>query len=518
MTRLVFILGVASATAWVAACHHHDEQDGHGHPHADGSAHAEEPPEPEPISITQWTERYELFVEIPPPVKDKPISYHAHVTRLSDFQAVTEGRFVVRYQDAAGKLAREHAQVGVKRPGIFVFEGEGLPVGEYSVAMQYEHEGLTDTWDCGKIEVLAADPPPAAETADTSITFLKESQWKIAFRTAWAEERPVRRQLELPGVVEPAGSDQLTIGAPTGGRFVHDAKRALTVGLKVEKGDVLGIIVPNVADEDFSRLSFAVEDAAIAKKQNDNEIARVTPLVEKGLLPEKRLIELKNEAELLSSRLRLAQQRIGALTGDGKKGLQVKADMSGLIAEVVVTNGETVASGAPLVRLGGDKSLWVRARTFARGPFDAAEPATVRAQAQAPVDLGPLGAKFLSPSPTIDPSTRVGTWLVDLGSKTEAFPPELRVGASVVLTVRFGAAEPRTVVPRGAVVEIDTRPYVFVQIDGEHFEKRPVTVGPEDLGFIPVLRGVEQRERVVTVGGFDIHLAAVMGTVESHRH
>ena len=76
----------------------------------------------------------------------------------------------------------------------------------------------------------------------------------------------------------------------------------------------------------------------------------------------------------------------------------------------------------------------------------------------------------------------------------------------------------RIVVPRGAVVEIDTRPYVFVQIDGEHFEKRAVQVGPPDVGFIPILRGVEKEERVVTVGGFDIHLAAVMGTVESHRH
>ncbi len=504
--------------AGLAACHGHGEN-GHDHDaHGDASAHAEEAAEAPPISITKWTEGYELFVEIPPPVKGEPISYHAHVTRLSDFHAVTEGRFTVRYKDGAGKVVKEHAITGVKRPGIFVFEGEGLPVGEYPTEMTYEVDGKADTWDCGVIPVLAEAPKPAPEAAESSITFLKESQWKITFATAWAEERPVRRQLELPGTVEPAGTDQLTIGAPTGGRFLHDPKRTLTVGLKVEKGDTLGTVVPNVADEDYSRLAFAVEETAIAKKQNEGEIARVEPMVKEGLLPQKRLIDLQNEHEVAESRLRLAQQRLGALAGDGKAGLPVKAGMTGVISEVIGKNGDTVAPGAPLVRLGGSQRLWVRAKTFARGPFEAPVASSLRLEGGAPVDLTTLGASFLSPAPTVDPSTRVGTWLIDLGPSTSDLPPDLRPGTAVVTTVRFGAPTDRVVVPASAVVEIDTRPFVFVQVDGEHFEKRLVAVDPSDGGLTPISRGVQKGERVVSTGGFDIHLAAVMGTVESHRH
>jgi cobalt-zinc-cadmium efflux system membrane fusion protein len=120
--------------------------------------------------------------------------------------------------------------------------------------------------------------------------------------------------------------------------------------------------------------------------------------------------------------------------------------------------------------------------------------------------------------PSIDSETRVGTWVVDLGPKTDSLPSEIRPGTSVVVTARHGTASNAVTVPAGAVVEIDTRPYVFVQIDGEHFEKRAVAVGPRDGGLIPIRSGVEKGERVVTTGGFDIHLAAVMGTVESHRH
>lgn len=506
------------ASLLLAACHDHAD-DGHGHDHGHDHGHgAAEEAEPEPISITRWTERYELFVEIPPPVKDAPIAYHAHVTRLADFQAVREGRFVARYKDASGKVVREHAQIGVKRPGIFVFEGEGLPVGTYTADMSYEHGGLVDTWDCGSIEVLAAAPPAAEGQADTSITFLKETQWKIEFATAWSTEREVRRSVSLSGVVEPAGSAELTFVAPTSGRFLHDPKRVLTVGTRVEKGDVLGTIVPNVEDADYSSLIYAVEEGALAKKQAEAEVARLEPLVEQGVLPERRLIEAKNDDELIGSRLRLAQQRLAATAGASKGGLTIKADTAGVVAEVAVKNGEAVSTGAALVRLGSPDRLWVRTRTFSRGPFDGAEVASLRAEAGAEVDLTAHGAAFLTPIPTVDPTTRVGSWLVDLGTGTGSLPPDVRVGASVVVNARVGEASRRVVVPRTAVVEIDTRPYVFVQADGEHFEKRPVTLGERELDDIAILRGVEKEERVVTVGGFDIHLAAVMGTVESHRH
>ncbi|NUP07706.1 MAG: efflux RND transporter periplasmic adaptor subunit [Polyangiaceae bacterium] len=516
MSARLFIrcVGLIAAAAFTG-CHSH--ADDHGHAHGDGSAHPAEEAEPEPISITKWTDRYELFVEIPPPVDGKPISYHAHVTRIEDFHAVTEGRFVVRYKKGDA-VVREHAQVGVKRPGIFVFEGEGLPAGEYAVEMQYEQGGVVDTWDCGTIDVLAKEPPPAPESADVSITFLKESQWKIPFRTAWAEEREVRNQLEMPGIVEPAASDQLTISAPTSGRFLHEPKRTLAIGTKVEKGDVLGSIVPNVEGEDYNKLIFAAEEAAITTKQNDLEIARIEPLVKQGILPEKRLIELRNEAQLLASRLNLAQQRLAAVSGTGKKGLAIKAEMTGLITDLLAKNGDTVESGAALMRLGSSKRLWVRAKTFARGPFDDAVPTALRRDAQKSVDLTALGATFLAAAPLLDPETRVGSWVVDLGAKVDDLPAEIRPGASVVVTARYGEAKTAVTVPEGAVVEIDTRPFVFVQMDGEHFEKRPVSVGSKDAGFIPIWKGVEKGERVVTLGGFDIHLAAVMGTVESHRH
>jgi membrane fusion protein, heavy metal efflux system len=73
-------------------------------------------------------------------------------------------------------------------------------------------------------------------------------------------------------------------------------------------------------------------------------------------------------------------------------------------------------------------------------------------------------------------------------------------------------------VPRSAVVEINTRPFVFVQTEGESFEKRAVQLGGASGDLIEIEQGVTENERIVTRGGFDIHLASLMGSVESHRH
>jgi cobalt-zinc-cadmium efflux system membrane fusion protein len=518
ITRRLTWLCLASA-CWLAACHRHDHP--HGHDHETSAAPAEEEPS---LALTRWTDRYELFVELPSPRPGRPVPYHAHVTRLSDFGAVTQGTFKVRFKTEAG-VSKEAVQVGVKRPGIFVFESPAPAAGSYSLEMVYEHAGQTDSFDCGPITV-SERPAVPEEAPSSSITFLKESQWKIPFATVWAEERPLASELELAATVEPAATDQLTVGAPTGGRFFHNPKLALAEGLRIQKGDVLGTIAPTVAGDDYSRLQFAVEEARLARDQLQREIARIEPLVEQKLLPERRMIELRNDLEAQNARLASAGGRLGRVTSPGVQGaFPIKAALEGVVAQVLVPNGEPVEAGAALVRIGGTEHLWIRARFVAKPSslFVDPQPSGVRLPNGERVGFDVMNARFLSALPVVDPASRIATWIVDVAPPATAGPQprafsQLRPGETVVLAVRFGKPEARLAVPREAVVEVSTRPYVFVQTDGEHFERRAVTLGREDGPWLEIVSGVKQGERVVSRGGYDVHLASLMGAVESHRH
>ena len=498
---------------------------GHDHDHEHGAEDTAAKEEAPSLAMTHWTPRYELFVELPAPAPGQPVPYHAHVTALSDFSPVTEGTFKVRYKGAS-EIAAEHMQTGVKRPGIFVFEGPAPAAGSYALEMLYEHAGNVDLFDCGSITV--ANPPvaPAEEDSGAAITFLKESQWKIPFATAWAEEHPLASELELPASIEPAASDQLTVGAPTAGRFFHNPKLALAEGLRIKKGDVLGTIAPTVAGDDYSRLQSAVEEARLARDQIQREVDRIAPLVTQGLLPARRLVVLRNELETQTARLGSTSARLQRVVSPGGQGgLTIRSSIEGLVSQVPVPNGEPVEAGAPLVRIGGTQHLWIRARFVAKpaSMLVNAVPTSVRLPSGERVDLERAGARFLSILPVSDPVSQIATWIVDVpapssNSTASSALPDLRPGVNVVLSVRFGAPETLLSVPRPAVVEINTRPYVFVQMDGEHFEKRAMTLGRADGPWVQVVSGVKPGERVVTRGGYDIHLAALMGTLESHRH
>jgi RND family efflux transporter MFP subunit len=504
------------------ACDRH-HSDGHAHDdhgpdrgHDDRAA-AEE--DAEPLAVTKWTDRYELFVEFPPPKPNTKLAYHAHLTRLSDFRAVVEGKFTVRFRQS-GQVVTETSIDKLERAGIFTPEGPAPGRGRYSLEMTYEHGGQIDTFDCGFIDVTEK-VAASNEGPSSDITFLKETQWKIPFATAWAEKRELRGTLEFSATVETAGSDQLTFGAPTSGRFFHDRRAPLTVGRKVTKGEVLGRIAPNVEGEDFTKLESSVDEARIQEQQIQAEIERVTPLVEQGLLPERRLIELKNTLSTRQAKLTAAERRVGRVVAPGGAGgLPIRATMNGLLQDVLVPNGEPVEAGAVLFRLAGTNHVWLRSRFVARAPSALvnAEPWAVRLSDGRRIDIGGR-AQFMSAQPTVDPQSRLATWVIDISpGSTPEIDADLRPGAAVVVAVKAGTPRNVVALPRGAVVEISTRPYVFVQAGGEEFSKRRVELGVTDGEWTEIRSGIEAGERVVTQGGFDVHIASLAGTVESHRH
>ncbi|HEU5075019.1 MAG TPA: efflux RND transporter periplasmic adaptor subunit [Polyangiaceae bacterium] len=501
-----------------------DDADDHGpgaHPkhgdHALGSAEAEGPA---PLAITKWTDRYELFVEFPRPEPNKALDYHAHVTRLAEFEAVTGGKFTVRFK-RDGKVVRETSIDKVERAGIFRPGGPAPARGRYALEMTYERGGESATFDCGLVDVVDDPSAAAEEPVAGEITFLKETQWKIPFHTAWSEVRELKTALEFAATVETAASDQLTLGAPISGRFFHDQKAALAVGRRVAKGEVLGRIAPNVEGEDFTRLESSVEEARLQKQQVEAEIERVTPLVEQGLLPERRSIELRNELSVQQARLRAAQLRVSrVIAPGGLSGLPIRAALDGLLSDVLVSNGEPVAAGAVLLRLAGTHHVWLRSRFVARPrpALTGAVPVAVRLSDGRRIDLKD-SARFMSAEPSVDPQTRLATWVVDVaGSSAPDLEAGLQPGTSVVLQVRAGTPRKVLAVPREAVVEIATQPYVFVQSGGESFFKRRVEVGATDGEWTEIRSGIAEGERVVTEGGFDVHIASLAGTIESHRH
>jgi multidrug efflux pump subunit AcrA (membrane-fusion protein) len=93
----------------------------------------------------------------------------------------------------------------------------------------------------------------------------------------------------------------------------------------------------------------------------------------------------------------------------------------------------------------------------------------------------------------------------------------LAVGQSVFLHLLMNETAPAPVVPASAIVDDAGRPIVFVQVEGESFERRPVTVGVREGEFVQVT-GVTSGEHVVTRGAHLVRLASLSTSVPAHGH
>ena len=74
------------------------------------------------------------------------------------------------------------------------------------------------------------------------------------------------------------------------------------------------------------------------------------------------------------------------------------------------------------------------------------------------------------------------------------------------------------VIPASALVEEQGIFYVYVQTEGESFQKREIKTGANDGEKVQVLSGLSEGERVVTKGAYQIKLSPASGALPTHGH
>ena len=114
----------------------------------------------------------------------------------------------------------------------------------------------------------------------------------------------------------------------------------------------------------------------------------------------------------------------------------------------------------------------------------------------------------------IDRATQTLPLYFEFDNTTLALP----TGALARVALMRG--EERTVIAvlESALVDDGGIFVVFVEVEGEAFERRAVRIGARDRGFVELLSGVRVGEHVVTQGAWSVKLAASSGSIPAHGH
>ncbi len=457
------------------------------------------------LSVTRWTDSTELFLEYPALIAGDAAKFAVHLTDLTDFVPLASGEVVLRLTPAAGGAPIEAAQTAPSSPGIFGPTLVPPAPGRYRMTVLVRSPQSVDSIGAGEVEVFASadDAPEEAPTA-AGIAFLKEQQWKtVGFHTGFALEGSMVGSVEVAAEIIPAAGRLATATAPLAGTVDPDVGSALVPGIQVAAGQVLAALAPALgeAGNPYARARIELAEAK-------GEYDRAKRLVAAEAAPARRL----HEAEI---RFRGAQEALATFGGgelvNGK--IPVRAPIGGLIAARHASGGSLVGAGAPLFTIVDPGVVWLRALVPAgvAPTIDRRRPAVIRIDGTGrSIETGPA----LAVAPVIDSVSRTVEMLYPVANRDGS----ISVGATARALLQSGGSQSGVIVPATAVLEFDGRPSVFVQVAGERFEQRTITIGARGSGRVLVASGLAAGERVVTAGGYQIRLASQSSAVPAHGH
>ena len=210
------------------------------------------------------------------------------------------------------------------------------------------------------------------------------------------------------------------------------------------------------------------------------------------------------EKKLLLYGLTEAQIRKLASTGQMDARVTFMAPGSGVITEVAAAEGQYVAEGGVLYRLGKLGSIWVEAELYPQevANVQVGDPVQVAVQGFAGE---PVPAKVTFLSPEFRAGSQVAVLRAELPNKEGRYLPGMQ--ANVTLHEKSGAA---LTVPTDAVIRDGSGSHVWVQTGDGTFQARMVTLGEESAHSVAILSGIKENDSVVTSGAYLLYSEFVL--------
>ncbi len=487
-------------------------------------------PEIDSWSITAWGERFEVFPEVAPLVAGEVALAHTHVTRLGDFEPLVTGGVEIVLASPGGESVFRADEP--TRPGIFNVQLLPQTPGEFDLLLRINSGGVSEEIRGGRVRVgtpsepgglMVAPAPRGGTDGGEALDFLKEQQWRSDFGTAWVRTGTLPVSVSGLATIRPPAGGESVVTATVDGVVRPAASNGTWpfIGMDVGHGDTLFRVVPLVATD----RSLAALEAELTTSSTELDVARarLTRLEELLALEatsRREVEEAKVRVETLLARhdataRDLEAARAAREGGSAGNGLALRAPFAGEIAQVMVTPGATISSGAPLARLVRRDVVWIEA-------------------ALAPADAARIGEGGLRGAVLSDPER--GITRIDAGVRMISIAPELsaRNGSltvlleaprtpGLVLGMVFDAqllsAEEQSgiVIPTSALVDDGGVPVVYLQLSGESFVRQEVRI-VERQGDSLLVERLTPGQRLVVRGGDALRRASLMADGEAHGH
>jgi membrane fusion protein, heavy metal efflux system len=472
------------------------------------SATANAAPEPAGGAITMWTDSTELFMEHPALIVGAPDKFAVHLTDITDFAPLRSGKITLRFTPQGGGEPLVVVQDAPRSPGIYGPSPSFKTPGVYDLTILVNSPQAIDSITVPNLRVYAsaAEAPKEERGGAEGIAFLKEQQWKTpGFRTEFAVAGSVAAAFDANGEIQPAAGRFAEVTAPISGLVDAGGVAASPVpGQRVARGQVMAYLTPTLGEG-----GSAFAEARAALREAEDEHARATRLFAVEAVPERRVHEAENR--LRAAREALAGLGGGALSANGK--IAVRAPIAGIIARRSIAPGTRVEAGAPLFTVVDPSVVWLEVNVPATQAGLVSRGSGAEFSLEGNARRYPV-RRSVSVGSVIDSLSRTVPVLYEVANTDGS----IKIGAAARVAVRTGQRAEGVMIPSSAILDEDGRAIVYVQAEGERFEKREVTIVGAEGTRVVVSAGIKAGERVVTGAAYQVRLASLSTAVPAHGH
>jgi len=343
------------------------------------------------------------------------------------------------------------------------------------------------------------------ETELTRIRLTPEAEQRLGIELAAAVESEVSTVSVISGEIMMIPGKALIATAPVTGT-VHLTRSTLGVGQTLQKGEPVFRLTPVVSPQRDLRVTFEA-DVQSAKARLDTatqQLKRARQLLQDLAGSQRNVGAAEQEFGQAKAAYDAAVERLERLKThplDADVDMVIPAPATGFVRQVQASEGQIVASGAPLVEVADLSRVWLRVPVYTGDVESLARRSSVQVRS---IDGGgPMRrAVRVTAPPTADPLAVTTDLYYELANPDASLAPGQR------MTVFLASSTPgrkEIAVPVGAIVyDIHGGTWVYVNTAPLNYNRQRVELLQSEGAFAILARGINAGTKVVSAGAAEL--------------
>lgn len=317
----------------------------------------------------------------------------------------------------------------------------------------------------------------------------KETQFLFSVYTQKISFGDFTESTKLFGTIIPSSNGQAIISAAQSGKIVS---LSVNVGQKVTKGQQLAVIEQNID---------AASQVGILAEKNNVDAEYEAAKKEYERLKTIQDIASKKDFAEAEARYQKASENKKLYNSSGGRSVVLRSPIDGVVGNFTYTIGSTINANETAFTVTNLSTVYVEAQVFDRDADKVNE--GVKYTVECINDNHKTAeVKLLALAQSINPSNQSQRVLFEIENKEGTF----KIGEFVNISVFASQTNRQITIPNSAISELNGKPIVFIKDNAEQYSLSYVSLGENNGTHTVVNKGIEEGERVVTNGTYQLKM------------